>query len=343
MKAQSTFLTALFVAACSLSSTIAKPVAAQTSLVVEVNRSTISESDGPQAITATVTRSGDTSNSLTVNLSARSATVGAVSPLTLPSSVTIPVGASSVSFFIGALEDNAYDNFERVIVSFSSSTEAVEKEVRVLDVTPILSIAVNRKVVSETAGRFGAIGTVTRNGIGRTAVSVRLGSSRPDLLKVPATAVILPGRRFTTFPIMAINNKRADGNQVVVLSMATNFYPSQIATIPVTFLDDETGGPASTVAISSASAGAASNSIQLVFTGALSEATATFAGNYQIRVFGVAVDAESAGYNAATRTVTLFLPSGSIDAGDPVSVEASQLRDAQGRLIPNRRIIVNAR
>ena len=87
----------------------------------------------------------------------------------------------------------------------------------------------------------------------------------------------------------------------------------------------------SDVRLSSVIAHSSGPSIELAFSGALDSTVAQDASHYTVEVNGVAVTLESATYNAATNTVTLALPSTSLNAGDTISVSASGLRDAQSR------------
>jgi hypothetical protein len=88
----------------------------------------------------------------------------------------------------------------------------------------------------------------------------------------------------------------------------------------------------SSVALSTAEASVSSQSLSLTFTGAINEAAAENESNYSISANGQAVVAEDASYSAATSTVTLRLPQGSLRAGTPVSV-SSNLRDAAGAAV----------
>lgn len=330
-------------AACILLSCgSSKAAYAQSSLSLSLNRQVTTESSGLFAILATVTRGGDTTVSHSVRVSS-TFTGSGTNPLNTPVSVVIPAGQSAMTFYVGARQDDVYDDFQKAIITVTSSLGTASREVTVRDTTPTLSITLNRQVFNEADGSRAATGTIVRGGELQRIVRVRLSTNPPGRVKVPAEVVLSNGQRTATFPLTAIDNQKMEGWQRVVLFASTPFSFNLVAIIPLTVLDDETVEPVSMVTISSATATAANRSIQLVFTGSLSAGAAEFAANYAIRINGRAVEAESAGYDTATRTVTLVLSAGSLSAGDTVSVQASQLRDAQGRLIPNRRIVVTAR
>ncbi|MBV9467893.1 MAG: hypothetical protein JO316_15420 [Abitibacteriaceae bacterium] len=85
----------------------------------------------------------------------------------------------------------------------------------------------------------------------------------------------------------------------------------------------------STIALSTAKASVATNSVQLRFLGALDAESAGDAVHYTVTVNGMVVMVESAGYDATNRSVTLGLPDGSLHVGDKVLVKWSGLLDAR--------------
>lgn len=89
---------------------------------------------------------------------------------------------------------------------------------------------------------------------------------------------------------------------------------------------------ASTVKLSTATAQASSSSITLRFGGALEGESAADAAHYTVKVNGQVVPVESAAYNASTRSVILGLVEGALQPGDAVTVQWSDVLDAQGNL-----------
>ena len=84
-------------------------------LTLSIAAESIMENAGSPATVATVTRNTDTTDALTVTL-ASSDTTEAVVPLT----VEIPAGATSVSFDIGAVDDDLVDGNQSVTISASA-------------------------------------------------------------------------------------------------------------------------------------------------------------------------------------------------------------------------------
>lgn len=83
----------------------------------------------------------------------------------------------------------------------------------------------------------------------------------------------------------------------------------------------------SAVALSTATASAATSSVQLRFGAPLNPDTASDTTRYTAQVNGKAVGVESASYDATTNTVTLGLPDGALKAGDSVTVSWTNLTD----------------
>jgi hypothetical protein len=85
----------------------------------------------------------------------------------------------------------------------------------------------------------------------------------------------------------------------------------------------------SSATLTAAEAWSSNQSIRLTFSGALEQAAAENRANYNLSVEGQTVALGSAVYDKATRTVTLLLAEGTLQAGDSVNISWS-LRDAAG-------------
>ncbi len=82
------------------------------SLTLSVNPSSFAENAGANAATVTLTRNGLTTSALTVNLTSSDTTEA-----TVPASVTIPIGQAATTFTIAAVDDNAVDGTQNVILT----------------------------------------------------------------------------------------------------------------------------------------------------------------------------------------------------------------------------------
>ncbi|HEY0076328.1 MAG TPA: FG-GAP-like repeat-containing protein [Abditibacteriaceae bacterium] len=85
----------------------------------------------------------------------------------------------------------------------------------------------------------------------------------------------------------------------------------------------------SSATLTGAEAWSSNGSVRLTFSGALEQATAENRANYNLSVEGQTVALTGAFYDKATRTVTLLLAEGTLQAGDSVNISWS-LRDAAG-------------
>ena len=101
--------------------------------------------------------------------------------------------------------------------------------------------------------------------------------------------------------------------------------------------------PASTVALSTATASVAGDSVALQFSGALEAESASDAAHYSVTVNGKAVTIESAGYNATSHSVTLELATGVLKTGDKVVIKWSGLSDSKSATVAGESGNVTAR
>ena len=84
-------------------------------LEIAITAGSVSEPDGDAATTVTVTRNTDSTNSLTVNLQSDD-----TSEVSVPSTVDIPAGQSSVTVNLNAIDDSTLDGTQTVTISASA-------------------------------------------------------------------------------------------------------------------------------------------------------------------------------------------------------------------------------
>jgi hypothetical protein len=186
----------------------------------------------------TVSRTGPTTASLTVNY-ARSGTAANGSDYTsIPSSaIVIPAGQSSVVVNISPLQDSAIEGAETVTLSLTLSSAYVLGTAKTATVTILdddlntVSITADRPNASETPGNSGRF-TVSRTGSLASSLSVRLsaqGSANEglDYTTVPATIgliVFAAGESSKTIDILPIDDALIEGTEYVVVSVVQNGY-----------------------------------------------------------------------------------------------------------------------
>jgi hypothetical protein len=170
-------------------------------------------------VTPTSVTGGQSANG-TITLSAAAPTGGAAvnlssaSPaVTVPSSVTVPAGASSVSFVVtsAAVSSTTAGN---ITASYGGISKSATLTVTAAAVTPaaLASVTLNPAVV---VGGSNAVCTVTVDKITSTPLVVALTSSRPGRAPVPAIVTVPAGANSASFNIAtATTNKKINAHIV---------------------------------------------------------------------------------------------------------------------------------
>jgi ELWxxDGT repeat protein len=169
--------------------------------------------EGTGAVLATVTRSVVNANPITVTLASSDASNASV-----PATVVIPGGSTSVDFLITAIDDNRIDGTQNLVISASvvgwtgttAPLSVLDNENTNLTVTPPTNI---------TEGATGSA-TVSISGTLTTPLVVSLSSNNPRLT-VPATATIAAGATSASFTLTAPNDAVVEANATVTLTAST--------------------------------------------------------------------------------------------------------------------------
>lgn len=212
------------------------PPAPTAGLALTAPATTILEGD---SVTLTLTRSGSSTNAVTVNLSATMPTA-----LSVPTTASFAAGASSTTFNITATQNFVIETDRSVTVNATAESLLAGQLVFTIidDDTPTLALALVDTVVSETAGTGATYGTVTRDQGSPSALTVTLTNSNPSSVTVPATVTIPAGQTSANFPIGAVNNAVTDGDRVVALGariVVNGTTVAQAAPVQLTVLDDD--------------------------------------------------------------------------------------------------------
>ena len=141
-------------------------------LTLTIAAASVSEGDGAGATTATVSRNTDTTNALTVTLSSDD-----TSEATVPATVTIPAGQTSVTFDIDAIDDAIVDGTQTVTVtasaagqtSGSDTLDVTDDDVAALTVAIVLSNIHGRRVRGEVDAAEKDLGVASGAIIARSA------------------------------------------------------------------------------------------------------------------------------------------------------------------------------
>jgi fibronectin type 3 domain-containing protein len=309
-------------------------VRAPDSLSLSVSPNAFSEGAGAGAATGTVTRTGDTSQPVTVSLTSSDTTEA-----TVPATVTIPAGSASATFAVAAVDDAVIDGTQTVTLAASAAGYnggSAPASVTDDDIPPFLTVAVSPATFGEGAGASAATGTVTRSGPLTGALTVTLTSSDTTEATIPATVTIPAGQASATFAVAAVNDQAIDGTQSVTVRGAAAGFTDGTAAVSVT---DNDVPLVLTLSVSPATfgegAGASAATVTVTRNGDLGfpltvtltssdtseatvPATVTIPAGAASRTFAVAAVNDT--LPDGTQTVTLTAASGSVSQSKTVSV-----------------------
>jgi hypothetical protein len=189
-------------------------------LTVNINSQQVNEGN---TIQGTVTRNTDTTAPLTVTLVNSES-----SQITVPTTVTIPAGATSATFNITAVDDTLIElpkNY--TIIASASGFISGQNTVAVIDNDGvILTLTLAANSISENGGK--AIATVTRNIITNTPLEVQLSSSDTTEATVPTSVIIPANQASATFEIQGVDDTILDGIQAVVVTAKPTYTGTNI-------------------------------------------------------------------------------------------------------------------
>ena len=290
---------------------------AAATLSLTIAAASISEGAGAGATTGTVSRTGDSSNSLVVSLSSDD-----TSEARVPASVTIAAGQStSPPFNIDAVDDAVLDGTQTVILTASANGLATGTDS--LDVTDddlaALTLTIAANSISEGAGPAATTATVTRNTATTSSLVVNLASDDTSEATVPASVTIAAGQTTSPpFNIAAVDDAALDGTQTVILTASANGLVAGKDSVDVT--DDDVAALTLMIAANSISEGAGTAAT----TATVSRNTATT----NALVVSLASDDTSEATVPASVTIAAgqtTSPAFNIDAVDDALVDGTQI------------------
>lgn len=144
----------------------------------------------------------------------------------VPANVTIPAGASSVTFRLTPVNDSIPNGAHAVsIFATASGLTPATIVARVIDdEVSILSLALTKSSMPE--GGEPVIGTVTRNTPTTAPLTVTLSSQNTSVATVPATVTIPAGSTSATFIITSVNDDLSNADQTVVITASADDFVS---------------------------------------------------------------------------------------------------------------------
>ena len=180
---------------------------------------TVSNAAGSDATTATVTRNTDTTDALDVTIANSDP-----NDVTVPQTVTIPAGATSVTFPVGTINNHVVEGTQTATLTASATGEVSGSGTLTVTDTnvPTLTLVLNTHTVNETDTNPAAYGTVTRNTLTTSALTVSLVSNDINKLTVPTTVTIPAGQTSVTFPVTVVNDQQLDGNVTTTITASAS-------------------------------------------------------------------------------------------------------------------------
>ncbi len=194
-------------------------VTAPTRLILSIDKSSVDENAGANAAELTISLAGSAAGqAATIGLSNSSP-----SKLSVPASVNIPAGATSVKVPVAVIDNDLLDGNIVATLSATFGTIAAESPVMVTVVDKeTVTLALNRTSVREDAGSANAILRVTRNNTNLDdALQLSLQSSIPNLASLPSTVTIASGSSFIDVAISVADNSSVDGVRNAVFTAST--------------------------------------------------------------------------------------------------------------------------
>ena len=200
-------------------------------LTLTIQPTTIAENGN--SATATVTRNTPASNPLLVLLNSSDTTEA-----TVPETIIIPEGRSSITFPVNSVDDLVADGTQPATIT--ATAEGHNDAAFAIEVTDDdeaqLSLTIDPMTISENGGRAEAV--VSRNTPAAAALVVTLSSSDTGEASVQETITIPAGAmRSEPFPVNGVDDSMMDGPQSVIVTASAAEHAAAAAEIIVT--DDD--------------------------------------------------------------------------------------------------------
>jgi len=184
-------------------------------LSVSVNANSVNENATNHAATATITTNDPSDTPLVVTL--LSNTTG---KLTVPATVTIPAGQTSVTVPLTVIQDYQIDGNANVTITATAAGFADGTAIiNVVDTNlPTLSLSLADTSISQSAGANATMGTVTFSQTTVAPMIIFLTSDNTSAATVPSQILVDSGESSVSFPIAAVNDGLDQGDQSVTIT-----------------------------------------------------------------------------------------------------------------------------
>ena len=245
---------------------------------------------GPDTGTFTVTRTGGTTTPLVVNYTLGGTAGNGTDYQSLPTSVTIPAGASSANITVTPIDDTAVEGNESVVITLaadatytvgspgSATITIADNDQTTLPVVTVTAIDPN---ASETGPDPGVI-RFHRTGDTSQPLTVNWSFSGTavngtDYQQLPTTGNFPAGQADADLTITPIDDSLVEGNETVVLTLSANaaYTVGSPSSATVTIADNDSPPPLPTVTVTATDANASESGDTGTFTVSRTGSTAT--------------------------------------------------------------------
>jgi hypothetical protein len=226
--------------------------------VVTLNASDPTASEtGPATGTFTVTRTGATTDALTVLYTVGGTATNGDDYTTLTGSVQIAIGQTSATITVTPITDSDTDGDQTVILTLAPSADYAigtpgSGTVTIADSLPLVSILATDATATEASTTTGAF-TITRTGstgsdltvyvtVGGTATITTDYTTSPDVSG--GTVTISSGQASRVVTVTPVNDTDFEGSQTVILTLASDAAYSLLGNTTATVTIEDNDAPA---------------------------------------------------------------------------------------------------
>lgn len=181
-------------------------------LRLQLSAANVLEDAATGSVTGRVIRNVNTNLPLTITL-----TSDRPGALTIPATITIPVGQTNATFNLDPVDDDLVTG-TRIASIFASAAgfSTVSAPISVLDDDSVaLTLTLSDTNVTEGVVNPAALATLTRSPISSGLLRVRLGTNGGGLVQIPAEVTIPANQPGVSFNVNVRNDSLAFGAQVV--------------------------------------------------------------------------------------------------------------------------------
>lgn len=254
-----------------------------------------SATEGSAPVTGTVTASPAPASNLSVTL-----TSSDTSEATVPATVTILAGQTSVTFPLTIVNDALLDGTQSVTITATGAGYAAGSGTIAINDNETATLTVTAPA-SATEGVGTVTGTVNISAAPGKAVAVALTSGDPASLQVPSTVTVPAGQTSANFTITIIDDSKINGTRPVLITAHVANWTDGTATTNV--LDNENTNLVVTLpaSVTEGATGSGTATISGTLTSAL---TVSLVSNNTSRLTVPATVTIPAGSTSATFTLT---------------------------------------